>query len=178
MKVKPWPAQRSSCRWPLHVFFIYSSVVFTSGWEIEVATSGTDFYYPWVLCILGCPLRKSFLLIVSEEGRGFGNMHSHRKDRAALAISVECISLFNLGVNNGGNDLKDQHFLPLLSLLLSFLPFSCLALSPSALLVCCMYDCKNKGACMPKCSASIYTLNTRSLWTVSTFISLCCITEN
>lgn len=105
MKVQSWPAETRGCRVPLHVFFIYSSMMFTSGWEIEAATSGTDFYYP------GGPLyswlstaKKLSIDCLWSRGRGFGNMHRCWKDTAAPA---ECINLFKLGVSNAGNYLND-----------------------------------------------------------------------
>ena len=54
---------------PLNVFFIYSSMMFTSSYckRLKLLHQGLTFITRGSFCIPGCPLRKSFLLIVSEQ---------------------------------------------------------------------------------------------------------------
>lgn len=81
------------------VCFICSSMTFTRSQEIEAATSGADLCYLRVLCIRGCPLWESFLLIVPDQGRE--NLDTCTGTEKTVAISVDCINLFGRGADAG-----------------------------------------------------------------------------
>jgi len=174
MKVRPWPAERAVAAGPLHVFFIYSSMMFTSSWEIEVATSGTDFYYPWVLLYSWLSTgKKSFLLIVSEEERGYGNRHW--KDMAVLAISQDGCQQCRKWPK--WSTLSPSFVLVFVMLSSACQPFIPLHEHSYAHIHKHMYA--SFVLCMHKCCAHLCTIYARFRgWTVCTFIGPCCITGN